>query len=62
MLVTTLIALVQNIWGFFQNRQYLLLTVGTALLLVGAGIVVEGLRAFARRDRHEDDDITFTRD
>ncbi len=62
MLISTFIALIENLIGFYEKDQYLLLVVGSALLLVAVGIVVEGLRAFLRRERHTDDVITFATD
>ena len=59
MLVSTFTALVENLAGFWEKGQTLLFVVGLALLLLAVGIVVEGIRAFVRRDRFEDDTITF---
>ncbi len=59
MLISTFTALVKNLIDFWRDDRYLLLVVGTVLLLVALGIVVEGLRAFRRRERHTDDVITF---
>jgi len=60
MLVSTFTALVENLADFAKNRQYLLLTVGTALLLLAVGIVVEGVRAFLARRRFDNEEITFS--
>lgn len=62
MLASSFTALVRKIRGFLADEQYLLLLLGGALLVVALGIVVEGLLAFARRDRHADDGITFPSD
>lgn len=59
MLVSTFIALIENLMGFYGQKQHLLLVVGTSLLLVAIGIVFEGLRAFLRRERRTDDAIVF---
>lgn len=52
MLISTFVALTMNLLGFYRNGQHLLLAVGIALLVVGVGVVVEGARAYRRRDRH----------
>ncbi len=57
MLVSTFIALIENLMGFYERQQHLLLVVGTCLLLVAMAIVYEGLRAFLRRERRTDDAI-----
>ena len=62
MLVSTLTAMVEKLRGFKENEQYLLLTVGVALFLIAVGIIIEGVRAFARRERYDDDAITFADD
>lgn len=62
MLVSTFTALVQNLIGFVRDRQYLLAAVGSVLLLIGVGVVVEGIRAFVRRDRYTDEQIVFADD
>jgi len=62
MLVSTLTAMVEKLMGFKKDQQYLLLTVGVALFLVAVGIIIEGIRAFARGERHDDDAITFADD
>ena len=59
MLVSTLTAMISKLKGFYDRDQYLLLTVGGALLAIAAGIIIEGCRAFARRDRCSDDLIAF---
>ncbi len=62
MLVSTLTAMVEKLKGFKENKQYLLLTVGVALFLIAVGIIIEGIRAFARRERYDDDAIVFDED
>ncbi len=62
MLISTFTALIENLASFIDKGQYLLLAVGSALLLVGVGIVVEGIRAFIRREHHTDDSIVFAAD
>ena len=57
MLVSTFIALIENLMGFYEHKQHLLLVVGMCLLLVAMAIVYEGLRAFLRRERRTDDAI-----
>ena len=59
MLVSTLTAMISKLKGFYDRDQYLLLAVGGALLAIAAGIIIEGFRAFARRDRYGDDLIVF---
>ncbi|MFQ5490460.1 MAG: carbon starvation protein A [Phycisphaerae bacterium] len=59
MLLSTLIALVTKLQGFYKNHQTLLLVVGTVLMILALGIILEGARAFARRQCHADDTITF---
>ena len=59
MLISTLTALVENLSEFWGKGHYLLLAAGMALLLLAVGIIVEGLRSFARRVRHADDVIVF---
>jgi len=36
-----------------------LLAVGSALFVVALGIVIEGLRAFVRNERHETEAVVF---
>ncbi|MHC4698480.1 MAG: carbon starvation CstA family protein [Planctomycetota bacterium] len=62
MLVSTFTALVENLAAFFSKGQYLLFVVGSALLLVGVGIVVEGIRAFLRSEHYSEDVITLAAD
>ena len=62
MLISTFIALATNLKQFFDRGQHLLLAVGVALLLVAVGVVVEGVRAALRRERHADDAIRFAAD
>ncbi len=59
MLISTLTAMVKKLMGFFENDQHLLFCVSGALFLIAIGIIVEGLRAFARREHHDDDAIVF---
>ena len=59
MLVSTLTAMISKLKGFYDRDQYLLLAVGAALFAIAAGIIIEGFRAFARRDRYSDDLIVF---
>ncbi|RME41942.1 MAG: carbon starvation protein A [Planctomycetota bacterium] len=59
MLVSTFTALVENLSSFARQGQYLLLAVGTALLVVALGIVVEGVRAFLRGTRYETEAVVF---
>ena len=53
MLISTFTALTENLWEFWQKKQVLLFVVGSALFLVAVGIVIEGLRAFLRRQRFQ---------
>lgn len=62
MLISTFTALVENLLGFYEDKQYLLLVVGMSLLIVAVGIVIEGVRAFLRRQRQTDDTIVFARE
>ncbi len=62
MLVSTLTAMAKKLTAFKENEQYLLLTVGVALYLDAVGIIIEGIRAYARRERHDDDAIVFDGD
>ena len=59
MLVSTFTALVRNLTDFWKKDQTLLFVVGSALLVLAVGIIIEGLRAFLRSERHTDDMITF---
>ncbi len=59
MLISTFVALIEKLWDFWKDRYYLLLITGTGLLLLAIGIIVEGVKAFLRRERHADDLITF---
>ena len=61
MLISTFAALGRNLLGFFRESQFLLLTVGGMLSLVGVGVVAEGIRAFRRRDSHLGMGIEFDR-
>ncbi len=61
MLLSTLVGLLVKLVGFYQAKQYLLLAVGLTLLVVGLGIVVEGIRAFRRRESRDDDMIVFSK-
>ncbi len=60
MLGSTFTALVTNLKSFYDKGQTLLLIVGAALLFVGVSIVLSGIMAFARGEKHEDDVITFS--
>ena len=51
MLVTTLTAMAQNAWEFYQNGNYLLLGVGSLLLILGLWLVVEATIAIVRFKR-----------
>ena len=62
MLVSTLTAMAKKLTAFKENEQYLLLTVGVALFLIAVGIIIEGIRAFASRERYDDDAIVFDGD
>ena len=59
MLISTFTALIENLATFYEKKQHLLLAVGAALFLVGVGIVIEGVRAFIKAERHTDDAIEF---
>ena len=59
MLVSTFVAVVEKLRGFLNEGHYLLLCVGGALLLITLGIIVEGARTVLRRERHDDDMISF---
>ncbi len=60
MLISTFTAIFEKLKGFWKNDQHLLFAVGSVLLLIGLGIIIEGIRAFRRNDRHATDNITFT--
>jgi len=47
MIVMTIAAMVTNLVGFWESSQWLLLSVGSLLLLLATGIVVEGFRGFS---------------
>jgi len=59
MLVSTTVALLSKLWEFYKLEQGLLLLVGSVLLLLAAGIVVEGVRAFLGGQHYEDDQIVL---
>ena len=59
MLLSTLIAMVENIAEFYDQGQRMLFVMGLILLVIGVGIIVEGLRAFWRRERFEGDAVVF---
>ncbi len=61
MLISTTTAVIENLVDFWQKKQMLLFVVGTALLLIAICIVIEGVRAFRRNDRHTSDAIEFDR-
>jgi carbon starvation protein len=46
MTLTTLVAMVRNLVGFWNAGQTLLLCVGALLLALAVGVVVEGARCF----------------
>lgn len=60
MLVSTFTALVRKSSDFYRNGQILLLVVGGSLILIGVGIVVEGIRVHLRGIHSDDDMITFS--
>jgi carbon starvation protein len=66
MLTSTFVALFTKVNDFWRDGQVLLFVVGCMLILIGAGIVVEGIRTHLRNDRHDDrhddDIITFSDD
>jgi len=62
MLISTFTALIQNLIGFWQKQQTLLFVVDIALLMIGIGIVIEGLRAFLSQKRYDTDEIEFARE
>ncbi len=57
MLLSTGFAITEKLIGFWRNDQILLLTVGSAILLIGITITIETLNAFRRQDHHKTDDI-----
>lgn len=59
MLISTTVAVIEKLIGFRQEKQNLLFVVGCALLLIAVGVIVEGVRAFIRNDRHKTEAITF---
>ncbi len=59
MLVSTLIALLDNLTDFWRGGQTLLFGVGVVLIAIAVGIIIEGIKAWRRRDRFEDDTIVF---
>jgi len=59
MLISTFVALGENLWDFYDKGQWLLLAVGSALFVVALGIVIEGLRAFVRNERYDTDAVVF---
>lgn len=62
MLTTTFIALAENMIDFWNARQVLLLVVGSGLVLIAVGVIIEGLRVLIRRERRTDDLIVFAED
>ena len=64
MMVTTLVAMVRNLFGFWAGSQWLLFGVGTLLLLLAVGVVSEGFRSFAaiRRAPAREDLAVFADD
>lgn len=59
MLTSSLVALLSKLRDFWKADYYLLLAAGTVLLLLAVGIIIEGVRAFMRRDRYADDLVVF---
>ncbi len=59
MLGSTFIALFTKVSDFWRGGQVLLFAVGCSLILIGVGIIVEGIRTHFRGDRYDDDMITF---
>ncbi len=59
MLVSTFTAMINQLRGFSTRGQYLLLTVGGMLFVLGVWIVVEAAVAFMRPGRTDDDVIHF---
>ena len=59
MLISSLVALLSKLRDFWRADYHLLLAAGTVLLLLAVGIIVEGVRAFMRRDRYSDDLVVF---
>ena len=52
MLVTTLAAMIASVWNFVNDRNYLLLVLGSSLLLLAIWLIVEGVLRFTReRDK-----------
>ncbi len=49
MVITTIIAMVINVRRFYLQDNYLLLVVGSILLLLAVWLVAEGIIRFARR-------------
>ncbi len=60
MLLSTFVATAQQLHGFYEKKQTLLLVVGACLLLMAVGIVAEGVIVFGRRDRHQTDAVVFS--
>ena len=59
MLVSTLIAMVAQCRDFFEKENYLLLSLGCALLVLAVWILVEAALAIRRRDRYDTDEIVL---
>ena len=55
MLVSTGFATAGKLRDFYLKENYLLLGVGSALVVIGIAIVVETVRAFLSRQRYDDD-------
>ena len=55
MLVSTGFATADKLRDFYLKENYLLLGVGSALVVIGIAIVVETVRAFLSRQRYDDD-------
>jgi carbon starvation protein len=62
MMISTFVALTENLVDFWKKQQTLLFCVGLGLLGLAVGIIIEGIRAYRRNIRHTDDAITFTED
>lgn len=60
MLVSTFVALFENIVDFYRAGQMLLLVVGGGLVVIAVGIVMEGLRVLLQKRRYESDLIQYS--
>ena len=59
MLVSTFTATISKLTGFVEQKQYLLLVVGSILFVCGVWIVIESVLALCRGERTDDDVIHF---